>query len=294
MKITRRLYAYPVLAADKDDYVNSTFTVDMSENTDLNNLNLHFSIHMDSQTIDHLIGTGQARYLIHIECSSTAFRTAKQKSEKEFDVSIPLDKLNGTVELVAFIVTTKEIADFRSQEWNADFDGFSFDLEKGAVLAYQNLPNLEITKNIEQLIKQKSIFSVYKRAGSDAKGMNINADNDTILIGLQEEEYRIYAACSTKSTLQPILNAMTVFPAMVYILEELNLESNEVNGHDYTKYLWYKSLVRAFKSRGRDFTEFVEDNGRPAFEKAQELMEMPVGKALFAIRNFIDDTEGDA
>lgn len=295
LKITNRLYAYPVLSEDKDDYVNSEFKVSMTHDQSITHLILHFSITMDNEDIDRLIGSGQAEYMIHAECSGTSFRTVQRSARKEFDLALPLDKINGTVELVAFIVCSRDIKDFSSSDWNSDFEGFRFSLDKGSVLAYQNLPNLEITKNVEQLVKQDSIFTVFKRAGDDGNGMTVNMQKDRIHIGLPEESYKIFASCIGKAKLRPILNSLVVLPALVYVIEELCQDRSEddMEKHDYTVYTWYKSMERSFRGREQDFMEFVEDNRKTSLAKAQELMGMPVGKSLIAIRNFLEDLDSE-
>ena len=51
MKITKRLYAYPVLAADKDDYRKAIFSVEMSEHMELTDFVLHFSVQLTRSPI---------------------------------------------------------------------------------------------------------------------------------------------------------------------------------------------------------------------------------------------------
>ena len=103
MKITKRLYAYPVLAADKDDYRKAIFSVEMSEHMELTDFVLHFSVQLTSESLIRMIGQGEAEYLIHIECSSTAFRKAYHFASPQFEVRIPLEKINHMVEIVAFV-----------------------------------------------------------------------------------------------------------------------------------------------------------------------------------------------
>ena len=291
MKITNRLYAYPVLSEDKDDYIDADFAVEMNIENDLNHLRMHFCVTMDSKTIEELIGSGQAEYIIHIECSNTAYRSVHQSVVKEFSCAIPYAKLNGVVEMVALIVSRQRIDCLSSDEWNSDFDGLEFSIEKGSIIAYQNLPSLEIVKNNEQISPQESIFSVYKKLNADK--MIIDMEKDKVLLGLPEENYRIYASCYNKRNLRPILNSLTVLPAMVFIIEELCQSSDISEGHDYSQYRWYRYIEKSFQNRGRDFQEYISNAEHTSLEKAQEILGMPIDKAMISIRNFVEEDEVD-
>ena len=297
MKITKRLYAYPVLATDKDDYREEEFAVEMRETMELTDFALHFSVQLTSESLIHMIGQGEAEYLIHIECSSTAFRKAYHFASPQFEVRIPLEKINHMVEIVAFVVTKKHISGFHSEEWVDDFSGLQFDLEKGSILAYQNLPNLSIAKSMHQSAAQPSLFYVRKRQDDGRQGMRMNLDSDKILLSLLETEYRLYQQFNNDPEMQPILNAMFILPALVYLFEELDQDEDETEKHDYTRYAWYKALEQSYRSRGKDFEETLQDRERTSFEKAQEVMEFPIAKALASlqtIRNdFSDDGEDD-
>lgn len=125
----------------------------------------------------------------------------------------------------------------------------------------------------------------------------MNLDSDKILLSLLETEYRLYQQFNNDPEMQPILNAMFILPALVYLFEELDQDEDETEKHDYTRYAWYKALEQSYRSRGKDFEETLQDRERTSFEKAQEVMEFPIAKALASlqtIRNdFSDDGEDD-
>ena len=158
------MYTYPVLSEEKDDYLNSKFEVQMKQYmSGVNNIKLEFKIEMDNNDLEHLIREGKAEYVIHLECSSTTFREVLKSSFNEIKYQIPISRVNGKLEIVAFIVATKEIVDFYSNDWNEDFEGLKFKIPKAGILAYENLPLINIMKNFEEFIDCSSIFSVYKR-----------------------------------------------------------------------------------------------------------------------------------
>ena len=56
MEIKKRLFPYPVLSEDSDDYIDSSFNVEakMLDNN-LNNIKLSFSMTLDNKGLKHLI-----------------------------------------------------------------------------------------------------------------------------------------------------------------------------------------------------------------------------------------------
>ena len=97
----------------------------------------------------------------------------------------------------------------------------TFDLSKGSILAYKNIPTFDIIKNYEELNSASSIFKVYKRITTEPKPMEVDLDSAQIGIGLGLEEFEIYSRFCDKAQFQSILNTMVVFPALVYVFEEL-------------------------------------------------------------------------
>ena len=70
MKINNRLFTYPILSENNNDYVNGSFDVEVSHKMiDVLNLQLKFDIKMNCDALKDLINKGFAKYVIHIECS---------------------------------------------------------------------------------------------------------------------------------------------------------------------------------------------------------------------------------
>lgn len=76
MNITKRLYTYPVLSEERDDYTDSVFDADVQYKMNgVNNLLFDFDIEMDNKELQKMILEGDAEYVIHIECANTSYRT---------------------------------------------------------------------------------------------------------------------------------------------------------------------------------------------------------------------------
>lgn len=283
MNITKRLYTYPVLSEERDDYIDSIFDAEVQYKMNgVNNLLFNFDIEMDNKDLQSMILEGEAEYVIHIECANTSFRTAIHDISNHVSKEIPIGRINGRIEIIVLMVTKKDVHHFRNSNWDDDYEGISFELSKGSILAYKNIPAIDIVKNYEELNSASSIFKVYKRLTNESKPMEVDLSPAQIGIGLGLKEYEIYSRFCDKEEFQPILNSMIVFPALVYVFEELKQD----NGIDnYSGRNWYISLARAYEKRGVGLENELLNTDKTSIQLAQEAMELPLKAAL---RKFVD------
>ncbi len=233
MNITNRLFTYPVLSEEKDDYKESFFIVDYEQTMQgVNSLKLIFDITMNCLELEKLILNGQAEYVIHLECSTTAYREVVCSVSKHIEHIIPIGRINGTLDVVAFVILKKNITNLFCTDWVDDYNGTKFNLFAGSILAYQNLSSLDITKDYEEFTDTASIFSIYKRITDKSRPAEINLDSSKIRIGLGAQDYEIYALYAAKTELQALFHSMLVLPALVYVFEELRQEGGEDTYHN--------------------------------------------------------------
>lgn len=294
MNITNRLYTYPVLSNEKDDYKTSVFEVTVStENSTVTNFDLKFNIKITNREIRQLmLFDKSAEYVVHIECPTTSYRqTIKGDVRGEFSYQIPYKLLNGKVEIVAFVLATKDIRNFSSPDWNEDFEGLTFDIPKGSVLAYENLDDYMIIKDDQDLMRASSIFAVYKRNTDETKPAVIELNSDKIKIGLCTKEYNLYNKYAGVEATRQLVNALVVLPALVYVFEELRQEDNE---EVYKEKVWYISLAKAYRKKGIDIREVLLDETKTSYECAQEAMDLPITNALCALEEIFNISEEDS
>ena len=288
MNITKRLYTYPVLSEERDDYIDSVFDADVQYKMNgVNNLLFDFDIKMNNKDLQKMILEGDAEYVIHIECANTSFRTTIHDISNFVSKGIPVGRINGRIEIIVLIVTKKDIIHFVNPNWVDDYQGLSFELSKGRILAYKNIPAIDIVKNYEEFNNASSIFKVYKLLTTESKPMEVDLSTARL------QEYEIYSRFCDKEEFQPILNSMMVFPALVYVFEELKQE-NEIDNYEGRN--WYISLSKAYEKRGVNLKNELLTSYKTSVQLAQEAMELPLNAAL---RKFADlfetgDEEEDA
>lgn len=291
MKIdNRRLFTYPVLAEERNDYKTCRFTAELGISSDVaSNIVFNFNFSTDCAEIKNLIIKGDAEYLFHLECPATIYREVFRSSIENFSCKIPRDRVKKEINCVGMIMLRRDIKNFQCADWNEDFGGINFNLPKGSVLAYKNLPTLKVNEDAHIFKNVASIFSIYKRIVED-KPFEIDLEQDKIKIGLSAKDYLLYRRHCSNPKMQPILNAMIILPALVYVFEELKADDDfEI----YGRKAWFLSLKAAYRRKKINFVEHILKDENTSIKLAQEVMNLPLTKALENIALISEDAAED-
>lgn len=286
MNINERIFPYPVLSVDKNDYMFSTFNASLEYKKEINSVTITSVFDLKNKEIQKLLDKNLVEYVLHLECSLTSFRTTIKSFVPFISVDVPYSKVNGKLELLAMIVAKQDIYDFYSEDFAEDFLNVKFNLPKASVLAYDNLPNMEFTKNYEDFKKTESIFRIRKIISDEDRKMEVHLDSDKIKILLGQKQYAIFENNANDPRLQQIFHSIVILPSLVYMIGELKMEG----GEDYRTHNWYLSLEKAYKNQGKDFEEEILSE-KTAIELAQDIMDFPINKAFTKLTNLMNEEE---
>lgn len=277
MKISNRLFPYPVLSYDTSDYENDTFDISLDVDNELGNaVSLKADFSCSCQELVNLINSGGAEYAIHVECATTAFRKVYSTSAAFMDISILLSDVRDSIDVTGLIVLKRDISNLTMNAWAEDYRGAAFALRKGTILAYRNIGSCNISKNFEEFKDMTSIFSIVKSVSDSECPMKVSLDSDKINITLDKVSYEIYERASANQANLPLLNSLIILPALIYVVGQLQLEGNlEI----YGSRMWFLSMDKYFKGNNASLEDVVLDD-KSAIEIAQEIMELPICKAL--------------
>ena len=277
MEIKNRLFPYPVLCDETDDYSeDSNFDVKMVQTESMNNLELTFEFDLNNDEIENLIRMGKAKYVIHIECSYTSFRKVIKTDLKQISCSISKSRINKEIYLVAMVVATTEIKGFYSEYLNEDYLGEDISFDYASILAYMNMPRIIVSKDYEELAGNESMFSIVRVEYPDPDEehpLDIVLNDERIKIRVDANTYDAYIKFQQSTN---VAKSMFVLPAIMYMIDvarEDGCESFETKS-------WFIKMKQYYKSQGRDFVdELVGDNSKNALELAQEMLKNPIGRA---------------
>lgn len=277
MEIRNRLFPYPVLCMENDDYENCSFNIHTEQTEELKDIVLQFEIELNNNELLELVREGKAEYLVHIECSNTSFRKVVRNSGDNFTYKIPKVKVNKEIYLVGMIVAKKPIMNFYSYNFNEDYDE-PVDFEKGAILAYRNLPRIIVIKNYEQLAAEDAFFSIVCKDNEQDidEPVTFDLNSNKIKIFVDNSIYNEYVKFHTNPVMKPIMISMIVMPALAYVIEVVRCDGIE----NYVSYYWYQKIKKSCELQGKRFVEDIIDRDATSIEIAQEMLQLPINKAF--------------
>ena len=145
MKLRSDLFPYPVLSKELDDYIDSSFEVEINqEKISINRVKLSFEFMLNNEELNSLIEEERASFAIHIEGEASSYRKLVHLDKDEFKYSIELESKTTPKKLfVNFMVIAKEkIYNFSNKNFNKEYYGDDLvieQIEKGSILAYDTM-----------------------------------------------------------------------------------------------------------------------------------------------------------
>lgn len=275
-------FTYPVLCNFNDDYINVEFnagTTGILEKTKKYS-KIKTLVDISDEQMVKLVNEKKAKIVIKVYCSSSKYRNI-------FDVKLGNDELvlknidvNNRVELSTFIVLNQNLINYTNDNFNQDYKGKTFSLEKGSILAIGKQENIFIEKDINDLTKLNSIVTICKGDKED-EPLTVSYDDDKIKIKLSENGFNIYSNYSKYCI--PILNSMIIIPALTYVLDEIAKEEQDIE--EYKEKKWYRVISKKSTNvLGRQFAiEYIRNTG--SFELLQKIFDNPIYDSLEMIKN---------
>lgn len=291
MEIKYKLYPYPVLSPYSNDYENVSFDVSVDPVKDGYDIRLDFMATLNCPSLQECINNGRAKYVYHLECAQTGFRTVVQTDSLSEVYILPSKKINGKVQICPFIVAVSDLYGYSSTSFHKDYQDLSFDIEAGCVMAVGKMTIVDITKNIDDIANVPSIFSIIKNSDLSCKQMQVDTNQRKIIIKLPECDFYNYQILSTNHSISSILNSIAIIPALVYVLDELRTLSIDERKEN-SGLTWYKVLFDTLLKNFDCNIESEEFDDENMLSLAQRLINNPVSEALTSLRNSTN-SDGD-
>ncbi len=288
MVITDKQYPYPVLSDDTDAYITSTFKTSAGVVLDGYNIKFMLNAETDNEELRQLINEGKAVYTHHIECSQTCFRTVLNTNTSIGEYIVADSRLNGLVQVCTFITATEDIPSYTNKDFNPDYKGFCFNIDKGCIIAVGSQLNIRIDKERDDLANTSSIFCIIQNADKNVQLTKVDTGKQKIVVILPEKAYYRYKSMKGLMNLQPAMHSMIIVPSLMHVIDELKKESASL--YMYEDYRWFRSLRKTAKRFGVDFTE-EGLNRVNSFEFTQQLLNTPLIKSLEFLSLGMDEEE---
>lgn len=270
MHIKAKLYPYPVLAPFNTDYLDSSFDISIDDEKSEKEITLKFYPELINDELSELIASGEALFVVHIECSYTSFRRIVQVPVGGASISVSANQIAEVLNICPFIVAAGDLFGYSNKNFNPEYDGASFDLEKGSIMAIGIEKAYRIEKEDDEVANIPSIFSVTEILDRQQTDIIIDYTGDKIGIRLPSDVYRKFVTQNSNNpNAQPVLHAMLIIPALIKCLEDV-----KHSGADYYQYeerRWFRSIQKAAKKINFEVNENTISS-IDTFELAEKLM----------------------
>ncbi|MBB6696668.1 hypothetical protein [Clostridium algidicarnis] len=275
MDLRYKLFPYPVLAEFLDDYIDNKFISNAYIEKIRDIIIFKLESKIENKGLQNLIENDKARYMFHIECPQTSYRTVVKTKDQIVYHEVEIGKLVGKVQICTFIVAIDEIYHYTNETFVSDYKGITFNLEKGNILAIGGQFNITVDKEKDELGKIPSIFSILRKTIKEEKDLSVDIDDNKVKIWLPEKEYYNYQKMATAPSLQPVLHSMIVLPVLVYIFEEVKKAG--IDG--FEEYRWFKSIRKSLEIEKVTLNNDTL-NKYTSIALAQKVLNMPLTRAL--------------
>lgn len=280
MDIRPKLFPYPVLAEYTDDYINSSFNLEVSLQQGRHDLTFTFTSTLDNKIIEDLIEDDKFIYAMHVECGGTCYRKLITFKERAKKLIIKSTDVIDTIKFCPFIIAINDIKEYYNPCFNEDYANASFDLDKNNIVAVGKQSNVVIEKDYDELANVPSIFCIIPdKEGATTITYDLNNSTGRILIKIPQTEFSDYKLCATNQQIWPVLHSMLIVPILVDIFELLKDDSA---WEDYAERRWHRNIVKALKKLDFDYNE-LSSKDFDGFKYAQLLLANATLKGITSI-----------
>lgn len=220
-----------------------------------------------------LIDSGQASYCIHIENPLTTFRYSHLSSEKNGNITIDEKNINNKIDISTFIIAKEDIHNYTNKNSNKDYDGITFDIKKGSILAISDYVSITVDKDNNDIGAKDSIFSFIKLQKDGP--MQYEIGDDRIVIKLGKTDFEKLQLLQEGSNNKNIIYSIFIFPALIFVFESIKGEDIGI----YSDNLWFRSLEKILNSNGLSLDSQTIKT-KTSFYLAQKLLDEPISHAL--------------
>lgn len=268
MRINDITFPYPVCGIGDDISSVPSMNVTMSQTK--NCYIIDFTMSLEDETIKSLIREGKAAFACEVDCPTTYFRTVLQSKEPLFHLEIPRKDVAGRVNFQCTVTVIQAIEEYTNPNFHEDYDGFSFSLEPGDILAFMGNSHYDADIKYDKLKSAGSFMCVVE--GRNTQKTSYYLEHDKIEIILPPSLYSDYKTnfCGDRN-LSDVFHSSIVFNALLFALFNYRPEN-------HSDKLWARTLIYRLEIEQRlnKYAGVLEEKDPDSImELAQDLLGNP-------------------
>jgi hypothetical protein len=272
MRLSERSYPHPVVG-NRDDVPGAAFQAAILASSDKENFYIDVRVTCSSEEVCSLIREKRATYVAHVECSNTLYRQAFRFHEDSHQITIPGNRLFDKFEVNVMACVLADVPGYSVAGAHPDYGSATFDLSEGDIIAVTDGEEF-LAEFEDSLSKVGSIMQVDESQVDDDGIMKVEWNGSRIVIILSKKDFSTYNILKGLEPIGATLASTIVLPVLVQALNAVRDDESDLVGCR-----WYGVLQRRITKLGISGSDF------DALEVAQELLEMPIRRALASARS---------
>lgn len=297
MKAIKNEFPNPVLAMERDDYIESCFFYTTLEenkiNVETDDIVIPVKYILECKGLQELVEAGKAIVVVLVKSSAASYSKIFRftNGSNEIEIRVPKFSVVNKIDLTGLVIAARDIQSFVCKgEFNELYFGSAtFEIRKGDILATEDSKSIYVDDTeLEKPIS--SIFSITEHEGQEYD-IQPNMYGEKIEIFLRKDLYDLYWEFKdfNNGALRRYVTGVIVFPVLVeaitYIIGFYQNNASDLDS-DLSEKRWFRTIVSKTERLGIDLTVYQDS----AVSLADRLLG---GIALDAVKNFKDtfDTE---
>jgi hypothetical protein len=283
MDLKNRLFPYPILSPNNNDYIGVSFITNLNYEILNKDIQFNFDIQISNKEIFTLIVNEVASIAVLIDCPITSFRESIKFNKLNGEITINSNKISNMVTISFYIISNKDIAQYHNLSFNPIYKGLTFEIKKFGLLGIGDSFRVPIKKDHDDIKNVSSIFSIIPDFDSDVNLVtrDLFSSGKKIIIKLPKDQFDNYKVISKDQRNNPIIHSMLIVPILVEIFTLLksvnNWDDYELNG-------WFYSIEKAFEKKNLIFCKELLEQKDP-YHLAQMILDYPITNGLEKLFN---------
>lgn len=259
MVITERYYPYPVLGGKAVAFNGDcVFAASFRAFSNSKKVVIEIAPELKEPNLEHLLTTGEARLLCHIECPATTYREVKDvpataNTNAPFKVELLSGLIAKRVEVNLVIVANSHLSQYGGDSLVGIYHGRTFDVEQGALLAVTQTFSFDVQVKDSRITDAKSPVQICPDPDETVKIMSVKMECQEITVFLPQDQFKVYKSMDDGKSISSsgnrnhdLLISLVVVPALVEVLARIalcdELPEGRRNVEQYSGYDWYAPI----------------------------------------------------
>jgi hypothetical protein len=273
MKVNTKSYPHPVLG-NQDD-LGGLFKADFTYTLGKEHIILSPNFSLKNSAIEDLIKKKKALFTLELQCPSTFFRTSFSTFNPNEEFKILEQRVRERITVNFYICATQDILGYIPSDPHADYEGATFDIEAGEVLATEGQCTFYAEKSFDPLRPPVSSFMSIQMGSQHEGPLQVDYESEKITIVLSKADWKNYLQVRSQALTEGTLHSSIVLPVLIDAIHKI-----QNNGNEYEAMNWYSRLETILAAKGL--------HDKEPLEAAQKILENPVERSFRGINSLLE------